>query len=118
MPSENNTRGDLGAYRSEFVEQYKIKNPRLLDSKTRNNIFHYMKGKKITFEIARQELLNSKERRIYKRTAYSAKLKVKMAKGIQVFSANDREEMRVYMGNFIFNKMNVLGKANFKKVKF
>jgi hypothetical protein len=116
-PSTSEAHGDLSAYRDKYLEDLRHTNPRLMESKSRNRIFHFMKGKKIKFEEARQQILASTTKKIFSRTTYSSKLRVKMAAGVSIFSQADREEIRVFVMNFIKENMGTLGKANYRKLK-
>lgn len=116
-PSTSKKYGDLSAYRDKYLEDLRKTNPRLMESKNRNRIFHYMKGKSINFEQARQEILASTTKKIFKSTSYSSKLRVKMAAGVSAFNQADRDEVRAFVSNFIKENMGTLGKANYRKLK-
>lgn len=86
---------------------------RSMESKTRNIIFHSMKGKQITFEEARKQIIVKK----FKNTTYSSKLRVRMAQGISVFNQADRDEIRTFVEQFVKDNFANLGKANYRKLK-
>ena len=116
-PSNSEAHGNLSEYRNKYLEDLRKTNPRAMESKSRNRIFHFMKGKKIKFEEARKQILASTEKKIFMRTTYSSKLRTKMAAGVSVFSQSDREEIRQFVSNFIKENMGNLGKANYRKIK-
>jgi len=114
-PTESSGKGNLEKYRNEFLKDYLKTNPRDMESKTRNHIFSFMQGKKIKFEDARKELLNSKTKKIFQKTSYSSKVKVLMAKGVSAFNDKDRAEVRAFIAKYLANNMARLGVANVKK---
>lgn len=101
----------------EFYKEYD-KPIRSMDSKTRNHIFSYMKGKHITFDQARHRLVDEKKRKImekiYKRNTYSGKTKKKMSQGISAMNDKDRKIIYKVMENFVVDNWKTLGKANIK----
>lgn len=116
-PSTSEAHGNLSEYRNKYLDDLRKTNPRTMESKSRNRIFHFMKGKNIKFEEARKQILASTEKKIFMRTTYNSKLRQKMATGISIFSQADREEIRAFVGNFIKDNMGNLGKANYRKIK-
>lgn len=94
-----------------FYAEYR-KDPRAMKSQTRNHIFHYMKGKHITFEQAVEQLIKKK----YRRLTYSASLKLRMARGIKVFSDEDRRLIREFVDKFVQDSFRKLGKSGYRKL--
>lgn len=116
-PSFSRTRGNLEAYRNTFTADLMKTNPRDMESKSRNRIFGFMKGKSIKFEDARKQILASTQKKIYRSTSYNVATRKNMAIGISVTNANDRKEIVSVMENFIVANWQTLGKANVKMSK-
>ena len=95
-----------------FYQEYR-KNPRAMMPETRNHIFHFMKGKHITFEKAVEEIIRKK----YKRLNYNNKLKVRMKLGIKIFSSDDQIRVREFMDKFVREYYQNMGKSGFRKIK-
>ncbi len=116
-PSESFVHGNLDEYRATENADYKLMDPRVMKPSTRNNIFHFMKGKSINFEEARKQVLDKKQRMVFKWTAYSSKLKVRMARGVSVFNDKDRQAVRAFAEAYIKDNFQRLSKANIRKLK-
>ena len=114
-PEQSNKRGNLENYRNEYLKDYMKLNPRDMERKTRNHIFHFMKGKSIKFEDARKQLLQLKQKDVFKVTSYNAKTKVQMARGVSAFNDRDRSEVREFIARYLVDNMARLGVANVKK---
>lgn len=113
-PSTSFKRGDLSAYRDSFTADLRKTNPRDMESKSRNRIFGFMKGKKIKFEEARKQILASTQKKVFSATSYSSKTKKQMVTGVQVMNADDRKEVTDVMQSFVEANWQTLGKANVK----
>lgn len=101
---------DVSSKNSLFYQEYEKKNPREMGSKTRNHIFSFMRGKKITFEQARLQLIGKR----YKSTGYNAKTKKLMTRGVSAMNDKDRQVIYKVMENFVVDNWKTLGKANIK----
>lgn len=99
------SRARIGAFYDEYN-----KGVRAMDSKVRNRIFHFMKGKSIKFEEARKRLIEMQ----FKAFGYSNKTKGRMVKGVRAMNQNDRQAIYKVMENFVFENWQTLGKANIK----
>lgn len=113
-PSFSRSKVNLEEFRNKFTEDLNKTNPRLMESKSRNRIFSYMRGKKIKFEEARKQILASTQKKIYKSTGYNKATKKQMVDGVSALNANDRKEMVDVMQTFILENWRTLGKANVK----
>jgi len=98
----------LGGFYQEFN-----KDIRAMDSKTRNRIFSFMKGKSIKFEEARKQLISKQ----YKSVGYTANVKKRMARGVSAMNQDDRKAIYRVMENFVTDNWKTLGKANVKVSK-
>ncbi len=76
----------------------------------KKHIFGFMRGKHMTFEEARKQI---KEKQ-FKKSDYGTFIKVRMAKGVRVFNAVDRERIKKRMQQFINENVDTLGKANYR----
>lgn len=110
--------GNLEKYREnkiiKFTEDLKKTNPRDMDSKSRNRIFHYMKGKKIKFEEARKQIISSIQKKVYKSTSYGKITKKRMVIGVSAINAEDKKNIVNEMQDFVNSNWQKLGKANIK----
>lgn len=99
-------------YLSEYAKEMR-KDIKAMSEKYKKKIFASMRGKKITFEQARNQHIFS----TYKRTTYSSKMRVRMAEGVSAFNQADRDEIRSFVQKFIMDNYKTIGKANYKRVK-
>lgn len=81
-----------------------------MNIEVRKRIFNFMRGKKIKFEEARQQI----KERTFKRSDYGKFIKVRMVRGIRVFNLSDRERIRRRMQDFVLQNVDTLGKANYR----
>ena len=100
--------GNLSEFYSEMNKPI-----RSMDLKSKKIIFHSMKGRSVTFEKARKELITKK----FQSTTYSSKLRVRMAQGISVFNQADRDEIRAFVQQFVNDNYQSLGRANYRKLQ-
>jgi len=97
---------------STFYNEYN-KDIKAMDTKTKRIIFNSMRGKKITFEEARRQLIA----KFFKRTGYPNYLKKRMARGIKAFNDTDRQLVYTKIQTFVLSNYKTLGKANVKVKK-
>lgn len=113
-PSQSESKGNLSAYRNAYTADFEKTNPRHMESKTRNMIFSFMRGKSIKFEEARKQVLSKVTKKVYQRTSYNIKTRKQMHDGIAVVSASDRQEIIGVMQEFLTENLTTLGKANLR----
>lgn len=94
---------------SKFYAEFN-KDIKSMSEKNKRIIFSTMRGKKIKFEEAKKQFINKR----FRSSVYSASMKIRMKRGINVFNITDLERIKSVMQKFIVINISSLGKANLR----